>query len=42
VLIIAGVVTDPHRERHLRQIAPMTAGLDIQATTRLVLRLRDA
>ena len=33
--IIAGVVTDPHWERHLQQIAPMTAGLDIQATTGL-------
>jgi hypothetical protein len=29
------VVTDPHWERHLQQITPMTAGLDIQATTGL-------
>jgi ABC-2 type transport system permease protein len=33
--IVAGVVTDPHVQRHLQQIAPMTAGLDIQATTGL-------
>jgi len=30
--IVAGVVTDAHVARHLQQIAPMTAGLDIQAT----------
>jgi ABC-2 type transport system permease protein len=30
--IIAGVVTDPHWQRHLEQIGPMSAGLDIQAT----------
>lgn len=33
--IVAGVVTDPHLERHLEQIGPMTAGLEIQATTGL-------
>jgi ABC-2 type transport system permease protein len=33
--IVAAVVTDPHVQRHLQQIAPMTAGLDIQATTGL-------
>ena len=33
--IIASVATDPHWERHLQQIGPMTAGLDIQATTGL-------
>jgi ABC-2 type transport system permease protein len=33
--IIAGVVSDAHVQRHLQQIAPMTAGLDIQATTGL-------
>ncbi len=33
--IIASVVTDPRWERHLQQIAPMNAGLDIQATTGL-------
>jgi ABC-2 type transport system permease protein len=33
--IIAAAVTDPHWQRHLQQIAPMTAGLDIQATTGL-------
>jgi len=31
--IIVGVVTDPNWARHLQQIAPMSAGLDIQATT---------
>ena len=30
--IVAGVVSDSHVQRHLQQIAPMTAGLDIQAT----------
>ena len=35
VPIIASVITDPHWERHLQQIAPMTAGLYIQATTGL-------
>ena len=35
VPIIASVVTDPHWQRHLQQIAPMTAGLDIQATAGL-------
>jgi len=33
--VVAGVVTGPHVARHLQQIAPMTAGLDIQATTGL-------
>ena len=33
--IIAGVVTNPHWQRHLEQIGPMTAGLSIQATTGL-------
>jgi ABC-2 type transport system permease protein len=33
--ILAGVVTNPAWERHLQQIAPMNAGLDIQATTGL-------
>jgi ABC-2 type transport system permease protein len=33
--ILAGVITDPSWDRHLQQIGPMTAGLDIQATTGL-------
>jgi ABC-2 type transport system permease protein len=33
--IIAHVVTDPQWQRHLQQIAPMNAGLAIQATTGL-------
>jgi ABC-2 type transport system permease protein len=33
--IIAAVVTDPHWQRHLEQIGPMSAGLAIQATTSL-------
>jgi ABC-2 type transport system permease protein len=33
--IVAGVVSDEHVQRHLQQIAPMTAGLEIQATTGL-------
>ncbi len=33
--VIAAVVTVPHWHRHLQQIAPMTAGLAIQATTGL-------
>jgi ABC-2 type transport system permease protein len=33
--VIASVLTDPTWRRHLEQIAPMTAGLDIQATTGL-------
>jgi ABC-2 type transport system permease protein len=33
--IVAAVVSDPHVQRHLQQVAPMTAGLDIQATTGL-------
>jgi ABC-2 type transport system permease protein len=33
--IVAAVVSDPHVQRHLQQVAPMTAGLYIQATTGL-------
>ena len=33
--ILAAVVTDIHWHRHLEQIGPMTAGLEIQATTNL-------
>jgi ABC-2 type transport system permease protein len=33
--IIAGAVTDPDWQRHLQQVAPMSAGLAIQATTNL-------
>ena len=33
--IVAAVVTDPDWQRHLRQIAPSSAGLAIQATTEL-------
>ena len=33
--IITAAVTVPHWHRHLQQIAPMTAGLEIQATTGL-------
>jgi ABC-2 type transport system permease protein len=33
--IISGAVTNPTWHRHLEQIAPMNAGLDIQATTGL-------
>src|SRR5262249_17694651 len=33
--IVAGVVSDPHVQRHLQQIAPLTAGLEIEATTGL-------
>ncbi|HZD70697.1 MAG TPA: ABC transporter permease [Actinomycetes bacterium] len=33
--IIIQAVTDPHWQRHLKQLAPMTAGLAIQATTNL-------
>jgi ABC-2 type transport system permease protein len=33
--IIAQLLTDPHWQRHLQQLAPMTAGLAIQATTNL-------
>jgi ABC-2 type transport system permease protein len=33
--IVAAVVSNSHVQRHLQQIAPMTAGLDIQATTGL-------
>jgi len=33
--IVAALVTDPYFARHLQQAGPMTAGLDIQATTGL-------
>jgi ABC-2 type transport system permease protein len=33
--VVAAVVSDPYVQRHLQQIAPMTAGLEIQATTGL-------
>jgi ABC-2 type transport system permease protein len=33
--IVAQLVTDPHWQRHLNQLGPMTAGLAIQATTGL-------
>jgi ABC-2 type transport system permease protein len=33
--IIAQAVTDPHWQRHLQQLGPMTAGLAIQTTTNL-------
>jgi ABC-2 type transport system permease protein len=33
--ILTQVVTDPHWQRHLKQLGPMTAGLAIQATTNL-------
>jgi ABC-2 type transport system permease protein len=33
--IMAQVVTDPHWQRHLQQIGPMTAGLAIQTTSNL-------
>jgi ABC-2 type transport system permease protein len=33
--IVIQVVGDPHWQRHLRQVGPMTAGLAIQATTGL-------
>ena len=33
--IVASVVSDPHWQRHLQQLAPMTAGLAVQATTDL-------
>jgi len=33
--IVAALVTDKNLQRHLLQAAPMTAGLDIQATTGL-------
>jgi ABC-2 type transport system permease protein len=32
---VAALVTDPYFARHLQQAGPMTAGLDIQATTGL-------
>ena len=31
--IVTAVVDNPHWQRHLQQIGPMTAGLAIQATT---------
>ncbi len=33
--IVAQMVIDPHWQRHLQQLGPMTAGLAIQATTNL-------
>jgi len=33
--LVASVVSDPHWQRHLEQIGPATAGLDIQATVNL-------
>jgi ABC-2 type transport system permease protein len=33
--IVAAVVTDPHWQRHLEQLGPMSAGLAVQATTGL-------
>jgi ABC-2 type transport system permease protein len=33
--LIAAVLPDPHWQRHLQQLAPMTAGLAIQATINL-------
>jgi ABC-2 type transport system permease protein len=33
--VVASVAGNPHWQRHLEQIAPMTAGLDIQATVNL-------
>jgi ABC-2 type transport system permease protein len=33
--VVASVAANPHWQRHLEQIGPMTAGLDIQATTGL-------
>jgi ABC-2 type transport system permease protein len=33
--IMAQVVSDPHWQRHLQQLGPMTAGLAVQATTHL-------
>jgi ABC-2 type transport system permease protein len=33
--VVAELVTDPHWQRHLKQVGPMTAGLAIQATTNL-------
>jgi ABC-2 type transport system permease protein len=33
--ILTAAVSDPHLQRHLQQIAPMTAGLEIEATTGL-------
>ena len=37
--VVASLVTDPHWERHLRQIGPMTAGLAVQTTTAAGLRV---
>jgi len=33
--VVTSVVTSQHWQRHLEQIGPMTAGLDVQATTNL-------
>jgi ABC-2 type transport system permease protein len=33
--IVAQVVSDPHWQRHLQQVGPMTAGLAVQATSNL-------
>jgi ABC-2 type transport system permease protein len=33
--VVASVAANPHWQRHLEQVGPMTAGLDIQATTGL-------
>jgi ABC-2 type transport system permease protein len=33
--VVAAVIPDPHLQRHLMQIAPMTAGLEVQATAGL-------
>jgi len=33
--VVAAAVSNPHWQRHLEQIAPMSAGLAIQATTGL-------
>ncbi|MFE4369825.1 hypothetical protein ACFRMN_16650 [Streptomyces sp. NPDC056835] len=33
--ILTHIVTDPDWQRHLQQIAPMTAGLTVQSTTDL-------
>ena len=33
--VLTAVITDPHWQRHLERIGPMSAGLAIQATTGL-------
>ena len=33
--VLAGVISDPHWQRHVEQLGPMTAGLAIQATANL-------